>query len=444
MKLAMIGTGYVGLVSGVCFAEFGFHVTCVDKNPSIIERLTAGKVTIFEPGLDELMARNIRDGRLEFSTDLATSVADADVILIAVGTPSRRGDGEADLQYIEAAADEIAAAMKPGAVVVIKSTVVVGTNARIRDRIAAARPGVEFSMVSNPEFLREGSAIEDFMRPDRVVVGVDDERGKAAMQRLYRPLYIRETPMVITSLENAEIIKYAANAFLAMKVTFINQVADLCEKTGGNVQEVARAIGMDNRIGSKFLHAGPGFGGSCFPKDTRAFAATGKKYGAPQSLIEEVIAVNEARKQSMAERIVAAAHESGTKTVAVLGVAFKPNTDDIRESPSLDIIAAIQKAGITVRAHDPEAMDAARSVLPDVVWCGSAYEAAEGAGVVALLTEWNAYRALDLKRLRGVMDGNVLIDLRNVYKAEDIAETGLDYRSVGRTSKIQSLSAKAH
>ncbi|TCQ80919.1 UDP-glucose dehydrogenase [Ochrobactrum sp. BH3] len=439
MKLAMIGTGYVGLVSGVCFAEFGFHVTCVDKNPSIIERLTAGKVTIFEPGLDELMARNIRDGRLEFSTDLATSVADADVILIAVGTPSRRGDGEADLQYIEAAADEIAAAMKPGAVVVIKSTVVVGTNARIRDRIAAARPGVEFSMVSNPEFLREGSAIEDFMRPDRVVVGVDDERGKTAMQRLYRPLYLRETPMVVTSLENAEIIKYAANAFLAMKVTFINQVADLCEKTGGNVQEVARAIGMDNRIGSKFLHAGPGFGGSCFPKDTRAFAATGKKYDAPQSLIEEVIAVNEARKQSMAERIVTAAHESGAKTVAVLGVAFKPNTDDIRESPSLDIIAAIQNAGLSVRAHDPEAMDAAKLVLPGVIWCNSAYEAAKGAGVVALLTEWNAYRALDLKRMTSVMSGNILIDLRNVYKSEDIAGLELDYRSVGRgrlTAKV--------
>ncbi|MFD1199437.1 UDP-glucose dehydrogenase family protein [Brucella gallinifaecis] len=432
MKLAMIGTGYVGLVSGVCFAEFGFHVTCVDKNPSIIKRLEAGKVTIFEPGLDELMSRNIRDGRLSFSTDLASSVADADVILIAVGTPSRRGDGEADLQYIEAAADEIAFAMKPGAVVVIKSTVVVGTNARIRDRIAQARPGIDFSMVSNPEFLREGSAIEDFMRPDRVVVGVDDERGKAAMQRLYRPLYLRETPMVVTSLENAEIIKYAANAFLAMKVTFINQVADLCEKTGGNVQEVARAIGMDNRIGSKFLHAGPGFGGSCFPKDTRAFAATGKKYGAPQSLIEEVISVNEARKQSMAERIVAAAHECGTNTVAVLGIAFKPNTDDIRESPSLDIIMAIQKAGISVRAHDPEAMDAARSVLSDVTWCSSAYEAAEGAGVVALLTEWNAYRALNLERLANVMKGNVLIDLRNVYKADDVVGTGLDYRSVGR------------
>jgi len=303
MKLAMIGTGYVGLVSGVCFAEFGFHVTCVDKNPSIIERLEAGKVTIFEPGLDELMGRNIRDGRLEFSTDLASSVADADVILIAVGTPSRRGDGEADLQYIEAAADEIAAAMKPGAVVVIKSTVVVGTNARIRDRIAQARPGVAFSMVSNPEFLREGSAIEDFMRPDRVVVGVDDERGKAAMQRLYRPLYLRETPMVVTSLENAEIIKYAANAFLAMKVTFINQVADLCEKTGGNVQEVARAIGMDNRIGSKFLHAGPGFGGSCFPKDVKALIKTASDKDQQLHILEATERVNDNQKNVLFKKL---------------------------------------------------------------------------------------------------------------------------------------------
>lgn len=432
MKLAMIGTGYVGLVSGVCFAEFGFHVTCVDKNPAIIDKLRAGKVTIFEPGLDELMARNIRDQRLSFSTDLSSCVKDADVVFIAVGTPSRRGDGEADLQYIEAAADEIAAAMKPGAVIVIKSTVVVGTNAKIRDRIAAARPGVEFSMVSNPEFLREGSAIEDFMRPDRVVVGVHDKRGELTMQRLYRPLYLRETPMVVTSLENAEIIKYAANGFLAMKVTFINQIADLCEKTGGNVQEVARAIGMDNRIGSKFLHAGPGFGGSCFPKDTRALAATGKRYGARQTLIEEVIEVNEKRKRAMAERIVEAARASNAKCVAVLGVAFKPNTDDIRESPAIDIIIELEKAGLEVRAYDPEAMEMAKPVLPNVIWCNSAYEAAQGACVVALLTEWNAFRALNLHKLAEVMDGNILIDLRNVYKPEDIAGTGLDYRSVGR------------
>lgn len=431
MNISMIGTGYVGLVSGVCFAEFGFQVSCVDLNAGLIARLSAGEATIFEPGLDELMARNIRDGRLSFTTDLAASVADADVIFIAVGTPSRRGDGEADLQYIEAAADAVAAAMKPGAVIVIKSTVVVGTNARIRDRIRAARPGVEFSMVSNPEFLREGSAIEDFMRPDRVVVGVEDARGREAMRRVYRPLYLRETPMVVTTLENAEIIKYAANAFLAMKVTFINQVADLCEKAGGNVQEVAHAIGMDKRIGGKFLHAGPGFGGSCFPKDTRAFAATGRGFDAPQTLIEEVVAVNEARKQAMAARIVEAAGKVGAESVAVLGIAFKPNTDDIRESPALDIIAAIQKAGLAVRAHDPEAMAAAKAVLPGVVWCASAYEAAEGAGVVALLTEWNAYRALDLNRIARLMAGNVLFDLRNVYKPDDVAGTGLDYRSIG-------------
>ncbi|UXN64661.1 UDP-glucose/GDP-mannose dehydrogenase family protein [Phyllobacterium sp. A18/5-2] len=432
MKIAMIGTGYVGLVSGVCFAEFGFQVSCVDKNPAIIERLQAGEVTIYEPGLDELLVRNARDGRLVFTTDLATTVADAEVIFIAVGTPSRRGDGEADLQYIHAAADEIAAAMKPGAVIVIKSTVVVGTNAEVRARIAKARPGVPFSMVSNPEFLREGSAVEDFLRPDRVVVGVHDDAGAAAMRRVYRPLYLRETPMIVTTLENAEIIKYAANAFLAMKVTFINEVADLCEKAGGNVQDVARAIGMDNRIGSKFLHAGPGFGGSCFPKDTRAYAATGRKKNAPQTLIEQVVTVNEKRKRSMAERVIEAAETNGTKAVAVLGIAFKPNTDDIRESPALDIIPLLQKAGLTVRAHDPEARSAAEPVLPGVVWCKSAYEAVDGAGITVLLTEWNAYRALDLKRVADLMSGNTLFDLRNVYSAQDLEGTGLEYHSVGR------------
>jgi UDPglucose 6-dehydrogenase len=432
MKIAMIGTGYVGLVSGVCFAEFGFQVTCVDKNPAIIERLQAGEVTIYEPGLDELLVRNARDGRLVFTTDLAATVADADVIFIAVGTPSRRGDGEADLQYIYAAAGEIAAAMKPGAVIVIKSTVVVGTNADVRALIASARPDVPFSMVSNPEFLREGSAVEDFLRPDRVVVGVHDEAGAIAMKRVYRPLYLRETPMIITTLENAEIIKYAANAFLAMKVTFINEVADLCEKAGGNVQDVARAIGMDNRIGSKFLHAGPGFGGSCFPKDTRAYAATGRKKDAPQTLIEQVVTINEKRKRSMAERVIDAAQKSGAKTIAVLGIAFKPNTDDIRESPALDIIPLLQKAGLTVRAHDPEARTAAEPVLPGVVWCKSAYEAVDGVGITLLLTEWNVYRALDLKRVAGLMSGNILFDLRNVYSGQDIEGTGLDYRSVGR------------
>lgn len=432
MKITMIGTGYVGLVSGVCFAEFGFTVTCVDNNPAIVSRLNKGEVTIYEPGLGELLERNSREGRLYFSENLEESVRDADVIFLAVGTPSRRGDGEADLQYIEAAADQVAAAMKPGAVVVIKSTVVVGTNARIRDRIRAARPDVEFSMVSNPEFLREGSALEDFMRPDRVVVGVEDEHGRETMRRLYRPLSLRETPLVITSLENAELIKYAANAFLAMKVTFVNELADLCEKTGGDVQEVAHAIGMDKRIGSKFLHAGPGFGGSCFPKDTRAFAATGKHYGTPQRLIETVISINEARKMAMAELIIAAARQSGAETVGILGIAFKPNTDDIRESPALDIIPALQKAGLGVRAHDPEAMTFAREKLAGVEWCASPYEVVEGVGVTAILTEWNAYRAMDLKKIAAVMQGNILIDLRNIYKTDDLAETGLDYYSLGR------------
>jgi UDPglucose 6-dehydrogenase len=432
MNIAMIGTGYVGLVSGVCFAEFGFEVTCVDTNPSIVERLTAGKVTIYEPGLDEMLDRNLKQGRLRFTTELAEAVRAADVVFIAVGTPSRRGDGAADLQYIFAAADQIADHMQPGAVIAIKSTVVVGTGARVRDHIRARRPGVTFSMASNPEFLREGSAIEDFMRPDRVVVGADDETGREAMRRVYRPLNLRETPIVMTTLENAELIKYAANAFLAMKVTFINQVADLCEKVGGNVHDVARGIGMDKRIGSKFLHAGPGFGGSCFPKDTRAFAATGREHGAPQRLIEAVVDVNESRKREMAERIVAAAREVGGSTVAILGIAFKPGTDDVREAPSLDIVPTLQEAGLTVRAHDPEGMENAKPLLAGVAWCDSAYEAVEGADVTVLLTEWNHFRALDLHRVAELMRGRVLIDLRNVYQAADLAGTGLTYQSVGR------------
>jgi UDPglucose 6-dehydrogenase len=436
MNIAMIGTGYVGLVSGVCFAEFGFNVACVDSNAAIVERLGKGEVTIFEPGLDTLLERNLAEGRLSFTTDLAAAVSAADVVFIAVGTPSRRGDGAADLQYIYAAADQVAAAMRPGTVIAIKSTVVVGTGARVRDHIAKARPGVAFSMVSNPEFLREGSAIEDFMRPDRVIAGVDDAAGREAMQRIYRPLSLRDSPLMLTSLENAEIIKYAANAFLAMKVTFINQVADLCEQVGGNVHDVARGIGMDKRIGAKFLHAGPGFGGSCFPKDTRAFAATGREHDAPQRLIETVVEVNEARKASLAARIVAEARRVGGSVVAVLGIAFKPGTDDIREAPSLDIVAALRKAGLAVRAHDPEAMDNARAVLEDVVWCNSAYEAVEGAHVTVLMTEWNAYRALDLKLLARRMAGNVLIDLRNVYQAADLEGSGLVYQSIGRPRLI--------
>ncbi len=438
MNIAMIGTGYVGLVSGVCFAEFGFEVTCVDTKPAIIERLQRGEATIYEPGLEDLLERNITAGTLRFTTDLAEAVAAADVVFIAVGTPSRRGDDQADLQYIMAAADQVAEAMRPGTVVVIKSTVVVGTGTKVRDRIRAARPNVPFSMVSNPEFLREGSAIEDFMRPDRVVVGVEDEHGSEAMHRVYRPLYLRETPLIVTTRENAELIKYATNAFLAMKVTFINQVADLCEKTGGNVQDVAHAIGMDNRIGSKFLHAGPGFGGSCFPKDTRAFAATGRDHGVPQKLIESVVEINEKRKRSMAERLIGFAREAGGNTVAVLGISFKPNTDDIRESPALDIVSALRGEGIEVRIHDPAAMETGKAVLHDVTWCASPYEAVEGAHVVALLTEWNVYRALDLKRVAKEMSGKVLVDLRNIYQPQDLAGSGLEYHSVGRPTLLES------
>ncbi|MEH6727351.1 MAG: UDP-glucose/GDP-mannose dehydrogenase family protein, partial [Hyphomicrobiales bacterium] len=364
MQVTMIGTGYVGLVSGICFSEFGFKVTCVDLDADKITSLNYGVLPIYEPGLDRLMEQNRQ--RLTFTTDLDAAVAKADVVFIAVGTPSRRGDGEADLQYVHAAARQIARAMKPETVIVLKSTVVVGTNAEVRRIIEEARPGVPFSLASNPEFLREGSAIEDFMRPDRVVVGVTDERATQVLQQLYRPLYLRDAPIVITTPENAELIKYAANAFLAMKITFINEVADLCEQTGGNVQEVAKAIGLDNRIGGKFLHAGPGFGGSCFPKDTRAFAATGRKYGAPQTLIETVVDVNEARKQAMARKVLAELGDTPQgKTVGVLGLAFKPNTDDMREAPSLAVISVLEAAGVNVKAHDPQAMKEAKDHLPN-------------------------------------------------------------------------------
>jgi UDPglucose 6-dehydrogenase len=432
MKIAVIGTGYVGLVSGVCFAEFGFDVACVDNNPRIVERLSAGQVTIYEPGLDDMLVRNLQQKRLRFTTELADAVADAEIVFIAVGTPSHRGAGGADLKYIFAAADQIADHMRPGTVVAIKSTVVAGTCARVRDQIRARRPGVPFSMASNPEFLREGSAVGDFMRPDRIVVGAEDENGREAMRRLYRPVNFRDTPVVLTTLENAELIKYAANAFLAMKLTFINQVADLCEKVGADVNDVARGIGMDVRIGSKYLNAGPGFGGSCLPKDTRAFAATGREHGAPQLLIEAVVDINENRKLAIAARIVEAANEAAGSTVAILGVAFKPGTDDMREAPSLDIVPALQKAGLNVRAYDPEAMENAKPLLAGVAWCGSAYEAVEGADVTVLLTEWNDFRALDLTRVAELMRGKVLIDLRNVYQAADFAGTELAYHSVGR------------
>lgn len=431
MHIAVIGTGYVGLVSGVCFSEFGFDVTCVDNDPAKIRQLKEGIVPIFEPGLDDMLARNAT--RLTFTTDLESALSNADAVFIAVGTPSRRGDGEADLTYVEAAARQVARAMRPGTLVVVKSTVVVGTTRRVKQIIAEEVPGKDFSIASNPEFLREGSAIEDFMRPDRVVVGVDDERGEQILRRLYRPLNLRETPIVVTSLENAEITKYAANAFLAMKVTFINEVADLCEKAGGDVQDIAKAIGIDNRIGSKFLHPGPGYGGSCFPKDTRAMAAIAARLGSPIRLVETTVKVNDERMEKLADKVTAAAEDSlAGKTVAVLGIAFKPNTDDIREAASLVLIPALQKAGATIRAHDPEAMKAASEVLDDVTWCDDAYDACQGADIVVILTEWNEYRALDLDRIGAAMHGRTIVDFRNIYRLDEMEAFPLKYVSIGR------------
>ncbi|MDQ0326751.1 UDPglucose 6-dehydrogenase [Rhodopseudomonas julia] len=431
MRITMIGTGYVGLVSGVCFSEFGFDVTCVDKDQAKIAALQRGEVPIYEPGLAELMVKNA--DRLTFTTDLPGAVENADVIFIAVGTPTRRGDGEADLSYVYAAAREVGEAMRSGSVVVIKSTVVVGTCREVRRIIEETAPNKEFSVASNPEFLREGAAIEDFLRPDRVVVGVEDERGEQVLKALYRPLNLRQTPIVFTSLENAEITKYAANAFLAMKISFINEIADLCETVGGNVQDIARGIGLDNRIGPKFLHPGPGYGGSCFPKDTRALAATARRLGSPIRLVETTIAVNEERMRSIPDRVIAAHGGSVEgKTIAVLGIAFKPNTDDIREAPSLTAIPALQAAGATIRAHDPQAAEAAKPLLPDVTWCNSPYAAAEGADGLVIMTEWNEYRALNLATLSRTMRGNVLIDLRNIYPPEEVAPHAFNYHSVGR------------
>lgn len=432
MQVTIIGTGYVGLVSGICFSEFGFEVTCVDLDADKIDALNEGVLPIYEPGLDRLMEQNRQ--RLRFTTDFDAAVAQADVVFVAVGTPSRRGDGEADLQYVHAAAKQIARSMKPETVIVLKSTVVVGTNAEVQKIIETERPGVPFSLASNPEFLREGSAIEDFMRPDRVVVGVRDKRAETVLQQLYRPLYLRDAPIVVTTPENAELIKYAANAFLAMKITFINEVADLCEQTGGNVQEVARAIGMDNRIGGKFLHAGPGFGGSCFPKDTRAFAATGRKYGATQNLIETVTDVNESRKQAMAQKILTEFGDTPRgKTVGILGMAYKPNTDDMREAPALTIIPILEAAGVVVKAHDPQAMKEAKSLLPNTHFCDSAEDAITDVDAAVIMTEWNVYRALDLQTVKNLMRGDLVIDLRNIYPVDAVEDAGLTYVSIGRS-----------
>ncbi len=435
MNIAMIGSGYVGLVSGACLADFGHTVVCVDKAAGKIAALNDGRMPIFEPGLDALVAANVGAGRLSFTTDLDEALAGAQAVFIAVGTPSRRGDGHADLSYVLGAADEIAALMDEGTVIVTKSTVPVGTGDKVEAILAAKRSGVATSVVSNPEFLREGAAIGDFKRPDRIVIGANDERGRAVMREVYRPLYLNHSPIVFTDRRTAELTKYAANAFLATKITFINEIADLCEAVGADVQDVARGIGLDNRIGPKFLHAGPGYGGSCFPKDTLALLKTAEDAGAPMRIVEAVVRVNDGRKRAMGRRVLAELPDGGRgATVALLGLTFKPNTDDMRDAPSLAIVQALGDAGATVRAHDPEGMDAARALMPDVQFATDAYDAATGADACVLVTEWDAYRALDLARLRSVMAGDALFDLRNVYDAERAGAAGFRYRSIGRAA----------
>ncbi|MGB8276169.1 MAG: UDP-glucose/GDP-mannose dehydrogenase family protein [Alphaproteobacteria bacterium] len=435
MRVAMIGTGYVGLVSGACFSEFGLDVVCVDKDKGKIARLEKGEIPIYEPGLDQLVAANAKAGRLTFSTELKPVVASADAVFIAVGTPSRRGDGHADLTYVFAAAEEIAGALDGYTVVIDKSTVPVGTAREVARRIRAVRPDADFDVVSNPEFLREGSAIADFMRPDRVVIGTDSERAREVMRLLYRPLYLIERPILFTNPETAELIKYAANAFLAAKITFINEVADLCERVGADVHDVARGIGLDGRIGRKFLHPGPGYGGSCFPKDTKALIKIAEQADMRLSIVESVVAANDARKKHMGQRILARLGDNPRgKTAAILGVTFKPNTDDMRDAPSLDIIPALQKAGVTVRAFDPAGMGEAAKLLPGVTWCEGAYEALEGADVVAILTEWNEFRALDPARMKALLRSPVMVDLRNIYEPQVMHEAGFEYSCIGRAT----------
>ncbi|WP_417814217.1 UDP-glucose dehydrogenase family protein [Thalassospira alkalitolerans] len=435
MRVAMIGTGYVGLVSGACFSEFGTDVICVDKDETKIARLEDGIMPIYEPGLDVLVENNVKAGRLKFTTDLKVGVKDADAVFIAVGTPTRRGDGHADLSYVYAAAEEIAEAMDGFTVIVTKSTVPVGTGREVERIIRAKRPDAEFAVVSNPEFLREGSAIGDFMRPDRVVIGTTDERARDVMRDIYRPLYLIETPIVFTSRETSEMIKYAANTFLAAKITFINEIADLCEKVGADVHDVARGIGLDGRIGKKFLHPGPGYGGSCFPKDTLALVRTAQEHGSPLRIIETVVDVNAKRKKAMADRIISACGGSvAGKTIGILGLAFKPNTDDMRDAPSLDIIPALIKAGATVRAFDPEAMEEAQKLLGDIVYCDGAFETIEGADVMVVLTEWNEFRGMDLDRIKSTLKHPIVVDLRNVYEPGEMAEQGFSYTCVGRAS----------
>ena len=433
MRVAVIGSGYVGLVSGACFADFGHVVCCIDKEPSKIDALNRGEIPIFEPGLEDLVNKNHRGGRLSFSKSLAEGMAGAEVVLIAVGTPSRRGDGHADLSFIYQAARDISVNLEGYVVVVTKSTVPVGTGDEVERLIREARPDAEFAVVSNPEFLREGAAITDFKRPDRIIIGTEDNRAQRVMNELYRPLYLNQAPIVMTGRRTAELIKYASNAFLATKITFINEVADLCERVGADVQAVAHGIGLDNRIGSKFLHAGPGFGGSCFPKDTRALIRIGEEYGAPLRLIETVVSVNEQRKRSMSRKIIqACGGDVRGKSIAVLGLTFKLNTDDMREAPSLAIITALQDAGAHVRAYDPEGMVNARALLEDVTYSRDPYECVENADAVTIVTEWEMFRALDWARIKDLMKAPVLIDLRNIYRPARMRRLGFSYSSVGQ------------
>ena len=434
MKIVMVGSGYVGLVSGACFADFGHDVVCVDKLESKVTALKRGEIPIYEPGLSELVGSNAASGRLSFTTDLAGPVAGADAVFIAVGTPSRRGDGFADLSHVYAASREIAQALSGYTVIVTKSTVPVGTGDEVERIIRELRPDAAFAVVSNPEFRREGAAIEDFKRPDRIVVGTDDERARTVMADIYRPLYLNNAPILNTGRRTAELTKYAANAFLATKITFINEIADLCEQVGANVQDVARGMGLDNRIGGKFLHAGPGYGGSCFPKDTLALIKTAQDYGTPSRIVETVAAVNDQRKRAMGRKVIAACGGSVRgKTIAVLGLTFKPNTDDMRDAPSISVITALMDGGATIRAYDPEGMEQAKAVLPaGVIYCGDAYECVAGADAAVIVTEWNIFRALDLDRVKATMAAPVLVDLRNVYRAEQVRAKGFSYADVGR------------
>jgi len=437
MRIAMIGTGYVGLVSGACLSEFGHSVVCVDKEADKVAALKAGTIPIYEPRLDEVVATNTKAGRLTFETDIAKAVRGADAVFIAVGTPSRRGDGHADLTYVHAAAEEIARALTGYAVIVTKSTVPVGTSREVEKIIRKLRPDLEFDMASNPEFLREGSAIDDFRRPDRVVVGCDTERAREIMREVYRPLYLHETPILFTSRESSELIKYAANAFLATKITFINEMADICEKVGADVQDVSRGIGLDGRIGGKFLHAGPGFGGSCFPKDTLALRKTAQDLGTPTRIVEAVVSVNDSRKLAMAEKIERAFGGVNGKTIAVLGLTFKPNTDDMRDAPSLVIVPFLQRKGATIRAFDPEGVKEARKLM-NVELCRDAYEALDGSDGVVILTEWNEFRALDMARMKALLKTPLMIDLRNIYRPNQMAQAGFTYVSVGRATAAPS------